>query len=111
MKFSKMICGLLFCLCFFSVVSTTNAKRLSSEELIDGCSSLVEILESKDEILSIISDISQADAMRAGVCRGALEEYARVNHCRGSLKNRASVISEEFNVGKSYQQLLKNTCW
>jgi len=111
MKFSKVMCGVLCCLCFFGVASSANAKQLSSAELIDSCSSLVEILENKDRILIVISNISQADAMRAGVCRGVLEEYARVNQCSGSLKDRASVLAEERNDSMSYKSLLRKTCW
>ena len=73
---------LLIGLLLFNVAPATVAKETDKDTLIDSCVELVAIYESKSEKYLLAGfTTSASEAMKAGYCRGVLEEHA--NHTRG----------------------------
>lgn len=107
------LCSFIFLICFylFCCVSVSNAAEIKSEMLISGCQELIAIYdrEGDKQLLAGLST-SVAEAMRAGICRGMLEEHD--NHdinCHSDWYEKAVKISNSNN-DQTIEQLLTSAC-
>jgi hypothetical protein len=86
---------------------------ISNKELVTNCQELVNIYDKKGSkrLLAGVST-SVSEAMRAGICKGVLEEHASHSYCHGHWYDQALYIIEngEREDDLSVEQLLDNAC-
>lgn len=90
----------------------TMAASITAETLISSCQELIAIYDKKGEQRFLAGmSTSVAEAMRAGICRGMIEEHA--NHdafrCSGSWHTIAKNIAQ-MNTDSSVESILDNAC-
>ena len=90
----------------------TLGADITTQTLISSCRELIAIYDRKGQkqFLAGIST-SAAEALRAGICRGMLEEHSRHDNCNAgwydeALKIAQTNVDEEQNV----EDLLKSSC-
>lgn len=99
---------LLFIITFYS--TRTYAVSVDSESLIENCQELIAIYDKKNEkrLLAGLST-SVAEAMRAGICRGMIEEHSRHSACAVTWYEVAqNVAAQETNADA--ELILEGAC-
>lgn len=101
--------SIIFIILIFSI-STVNAKPYKQTEmLVDGCIEIVGIYKNKkDKYLSAGATTSLTEAMKAGYCRGAIEQFIQSSNraCYADWFEIAERISKMKK--KSYQKLYQS---
>lgn len=115
--FSFRLTALTFSFIFLS--STLQAAEINSETLVASCGELV-VIYNKNEEKSLYASISTsvAEAMRAGICRGMIEEHERQvrrtygSGCSNSWREQAWRIARYGLESNHYgiEDLLDDAC-
>lgn len=105
-KSALLLAGLL---CGGLVQAETNETQL----LIQGCAEVEAIYESRDKknLLAGINT-SVAEALRAGYCKGVLEQYRRSGGCYRAewIKQAQKIGQQSTSQSISVNQLLRQSC-
>jgi hypothetical protein len=114
LTFSIRLTSLIFlpaCLSF-----SLQAAKIDTETLVASCAELVVIYD-KSEEKSLYASVttSVAEAMRAGICRGMIEEHERHEGYRGCLngwRQQALIIAKHDLENSRYdiEDLLNEAC-
>jgi hypothetical protein len=90
--------------------SEASASDISAKDLIDNCQELVAIYDRRGErqLFAGIST-SVAEAMRAGICRGMIEEYINHVNCSNGWYAMANGISSS-PIGLDVERILGRAC-
>lgn len=82
--------------------------------LIEGCAEAIQIYEDNQQYRSLAATMtSLSEALRAGYCRGVIDEYDRNHHCSGDWLKRARYIAdhkEAKSLPPSTESLLRGAC-
>lgn len=102
----------------FTVVTTllsapfagAQAGSITAEALATNCQELIAIYDKKGEQRFIAGmSTSVAEAMRAGICRGMIEEHANHNSCYRNWYDIASTIAE-LDTYSNVERMLDHAC-
>ncbi len=82
--------------------------------LIEGCAEAVQIYDNQQEYrVGAAMMTSLSEALRAGYCKGVLDEYGRSHDCGGDWLKRALYIAnhkEAKRLPPSTENLLREAC-
>ncbi|MCK4794539.1 MAG: hypothetical protein KAV87_63000 [Desulfobacteraceae bacterium] len=92
----KLLVWLALSLSLMSVTSrVAQAAPVTPDTLATSCQELIAIYDKKGDQRFIAGmSTSVAEAMRAGICRGMIEEHANHNRCYKKWYDMASLIAE-----------------
>jgi len=98
-------------LAMLSVTSrVAQAAPISIDTLATSCQELIAIYDKKGEQRFIAGmSTSVAEAMRAGICRGMIEEHANHNRCYRNWYAMASTITE-LDSFPNVEAILDSAC-
>ncbi|PXF30059.1 hypothetical protein WH50_17355 [Pokkaliibacter plantistimulans] len=99
---------MLLSLPFQPAQASTDATRL-----IEGCTELVNVYTKRDELrFAAAQTTSLSEAMRAGYCRGVLDEYQRHNYCTTQdwRKLANTIASQALEQPQNIDSLLRKAC-
>lgn len=86
------------------------ASSITSETLISSCKELIAIYDKKGERRFLAGmSTSVAEAMRAGICRGMIEEHANHDRCLGSWYTVAKNIAE-MKSNSGVEVIMEKAC-
>lgn len=105
----------LLCLALMLFTKSAFSAEINSIDLISNCQELIAIYDRNGvKKLSASLSTSVAESMRAGICRGMLEEHSRHGFpCHGSWYDKAlKIANTSSEVGKmsGVEKLLKSAC-
>lgn len=106
----------LYALCalaLFSLPLQASQTNTEASRLIDGCRELVSIYDKRDELRFAAAQLtSLSEAMRAGYCRGVLDEYQRKTTCNtNDWREQANTIAgHAFEQEQDVDALLADAC-
>ncbi len=104
---------LLCALTIFSLPLQASQANTDAARLIDGCRELVNIYGKRDELRFAAAQFtSLSEAMRAGYCRGVLDEYQRKNTCNTNdwREQANTIVSHAFEQPQDVDTLLATAC-
>lgn len=86
---------LLLTLALASLPMQASQASTDPARLVESCAELVDIYEKRDQLrFAAAQTTSLSEAMRAGYCRGVLDEYRRHYQCRTSdWRDQAQIIA------------------
>ena len=113
MKSSQSLCLKPFIQTVLLLIFLTHeasASDISADALITNCQELVAIYDRKGErqLFAGIST-SVAEAMRAGICRGMIEEHINHANCSQGWYAMANAIAAE-DKGSEVEEMLDRIC-
>lgn len=93
-----------------SISGQAQAAQITVETLAISCQELIAIYDKKGDQRFIAGmSTSVAEAMRAGICRGMIEEHANHNRCYGSWYAIASSVAE-MDSSSNVEDMLDAAC-
>lgn len=94
--------------------SASISYAADATRLIEGCQELIRIYEKHDQKRVLAGwTTSVSDAMKAGYCRGVIDEFRRNNGCAGSNWHRQATQIANADAGLSAgsaESLLERSC-
>jgi len=90
----------------------TLGADITTQTLISSCRELIAIYDRKGQkqFLAGIST-SAAEALRAGICRGMLEEHSRHDDCNaGWYEEALKIAGSKIDPEQDVEQLLETAC-
>jgi hypothetical protein len=123
MNMRKVICSSLLVsviMGFFQpVMARDNGDFVGLEGFVDGCSELVHIYEKRDQKRLLAGQTtSLSEALRAGYCRGVIEQYKQQNSdysygCHADWYALAKFVARQNGVESNFgsmDNLLETAC-
>lgn len=96
------------------LAAATVAHAGDTKRLIEGCKELVRIYDKQGQSGVLAGwSTSVSDALKAGYCRGVIDEFRRNNHCAGDSWHRQAMqiaSAEAESVDGSTEHLLERSC-
>lgn len=99
---------------FFLMSSSCVMADTNRTVLIEGCAEAVQIYANQQEYKTGAAMMtSLSEALRAGYCKGVLDEYGRSHYCGGDWLKRAQLIAHHKDAERlppSTEELLSEAC-
>lgn len=99
---------------FFLMSSSCVMADTNRTVLIEGCAEAVQIYANQQEYKTGAAMMtSLSEALRAGYCKGVLDEYGRSHDCAGNWLKRAQLIAHHKDAERlppSTEDLLSEAC-
>ena len=91
--------------------SRIHAAQITADTLATNCQELIAIYDNKGDRRFIAGmSTSVAEAMRAGICRGMIEEHTNHRRCNRSWYAMASIIIAEADSFSDIEDMLESAC-
>ena len=107
----KRLYSVVFATISTMALNTVYASQITGEVLSENCQELIAIYNKKgDQRLFAGMSTSISEAMRAGICRGMIEEHTNHFRCARGWHDMAKVIAAKMGSQYSAEEMLELSC-